>query len=119
MFDANTPFPSFYALLPVLGAVIFILSANKDTYVARILSTKVFVGIGLISYSAYLLHQPLFAYSKVLGFSSTIHAVTLTLFSLFLAYFFWLYIETPFRKHSKIGRVRLFAFSFAGLFFLT
>ena len=101
VFDANTPFPSFYALLPVLGAVIFILSANKDTYVARILSTKVFVGIGLISYSAYLLHQPLFAYSKVLGFSSTIHAVTLTLFSLFLAIFSGFILKHHFESIQK------------------
>ena len=49
-------------LLPVLGVVLLVLYAEKETLVARFLSVKVFVSIGLISYSAYLWHQPVFAF---------------------------------------------------------
>jgi hypothetical protein len=48
-------------LVPVLGVVLLVLYADKETIAAKLLSTKGFVGIGLISYSAYLWHQPLFA----------------------------------------------------------
>jgi peptidoglycan/LPS O-acetylase OafA/YrhL len=55
-YDDSTPFPSAYALLPVLGVVMVFLYADKETLAAKLLSTRVFVGIGLISYSAYLWH---------------------------------------------------------------
>lgn len=53
-FDGQTPFPSLYALVPVLGTVLIILFATADTLAGRILTLRGFVGIGLISYSAYL-----------------------------------------------------------------
>jgi len=49
IYDQKTPFPSLYTLLPVLGVVLIILFANQHTLVGGLLSTKVFVGIGLIS----------------------------------------------------------------------
>jgi len=58
-YDETVPFPSVYALVPVLGVVLVVLYADKETLAAKLLSTKFFVGIGLISYSAYLWHQPL------------------------------------------------------------
>jgi peptidoglycan/LPS O-acetylase OafA/YrhL len=65
VYDQNTPFPSLFALVPILGAVLLIFYADKKTFVARLLSAKVFVGVGLISYSAYLWHQPLVAFIRV------------------------------------------------------
>lgn len=64
-YDATTPFPSVYALLPVVGTALIILFAAEGTWVARLLSLRMFVGIGLISYSAYLWHQPLFAFARL------------------------------------------------------
>lgn len=100
-YDKTTPFPSVYALAPVVGTALIILYGASETWVARLLSLKAFVGVGLISYSAYLWHQPLFAFARIrsiqaepshwlmLGLSGT---------SLLLAYLTWLYIEHPFRK---------------------
>ncbi len=64
-YDKNTPFPSVYALVPVVGVVLLVLFSGKETLTAKLLSTKLFVGIGLISYSAYLWHQPIFAFIRV------------------------------------------------------
>ena len=49
-YDDTTPFPSMYALVPILGVVLLLLYADKDTFAAKLLSTKGIVGIGLISY---------------------------------------------------------------------
>ena len=54
IYDETTPFPSLYTLLPVIGVVFLVLYGDKETLVSKILSKKAFIGIGLISYSAYL-----------------------------------------------------------------
>ncbi len=59
-----TPFPGFYALVPTLGTLLIILFATQKTTVGRFLGNKAFVGIGLISYSAYLWHQPILAFAR-------------------------------------------------------
>ena len=64
-YDRTTPIPSIYALIPVTGVVLLLLYGDKGTLAAKILSVKVLVGIGLISYSAYLWHQPVFAFWRL------------------------------------------------------
>ena len=61
-FDEATPFPSVYALAPTIGTVLIIIFAVRGTAIHALLSVKAFVGLGLISYSLYLWHQPLFAF---------------------------------------------------------
>src|SRR5262245_42092518 len=57
LYDQTVPFPSLFTLVPVGGAALVILFAAEHTRTARLLSTKPLVGIGLISYSAYLWHH--------------------------------------------------------------
>lgn len=99
-YDDATPFPSVYALAPVLGTALIILFGGTGTWTARLLSTRGFVGIGLISYSAYLWHQPLFAFARIRSIMEPMPQLMMALaaFSLGLAYFSWRYIEKPFRK---------------------
>ena len=112
-YNESTPIPSVYALVPVLGVVLLILYGEKDTFAAKLLSTKGFVGIGLISYSAYLWHQPLFAFARIrsLEHPSASLMLTLTLASLSIAYLSWRFIEKPFRKKSTFTAMRTFSFS--------
>jgi peptidoglycan/LPS O-acetylase OafA/YrhL len=115
-YDESTPFPSVYALVPVIGVVLLVLYAERETLAAKLLSTKAFVGIGLISYSAYLWHQPLFAFSriKLLQEPSSMLMSVLALCSLLLAYFSWKFIETPFRKRGAVTRNKVFVFTVIG-----
>jgi len=114
------PFPGVYALVPVIGSLFLILFAHGETLVARLLSTKIFVGVGLISYSAYLWHQPIFAFSKLRNFGqelSTEAVVGLTILTIGLSYLTWRYIETPVRQRQFLtSRKAILFFSVFGVF---
>lgn len=102
-YDSETPFPSLYTLVPVVGVALIVMYGHRDTFVARALSTKPFVAIGLISYSAYLWHHPLFALARIrsLHEPSAILMLGLSVLSIALAAFSWKFIEQPFRKGSQ------------------
>lgn len=112
-FDEKTPFPSFYALLPTVGTALIILFAPEKTLTGRILSNKVFVGIGLISYSAYLWHQPLFAFARIRSVEEPDSRLkfALGILTLVLAYLTWKYVETPFRHKNRFDRKMIFQFA--------
>jgi len=57
--------PSFYTVSPVLGVCLIIWFSNKNEIITKILSSRIFVGIGLISYSMYLWHYPIFAFARI------------------------------------------------------
>ena len=109
-YGKTTPFPSVYALVPVLGVVLLFFYADEETLAAKLLSTKAFVGIGLISYSAYLWHQPLFAFASIRSANhpSPLLMSALSAISILLAYFSWRYIEKPFRGNSRVRRTFVF-----------
>jgi len=121
LFDKTTPFPGFAALLPTLGAALIIMFANKGTLLNTILSHKFLVGIGLVSYSAYLWHQPLFAFVRYQNFGHTPALVMLTLsaLSLGLAYLSWRFIENPFRQKGRFSRRFIFTASGIGMIIFT
>ena len=119
VYNESTPFPSVYALVPVVGVVLLVLFAGKETLAAKLLGTKAFVGIGLISYSAYLWHQPLFAFARIrsLEYPSMILMSVLSITSLLLAVLSWKFIEQPFRKNDRRynGRKSIFILSSVGI----
>jgi peptidoglycan/LPS O-acetylase OafA/YrhL len=120
-FSKATPFPSFYTLIPTLGTVLIILFATKQNTVGQFVGNKAFIGIGLISYSAYLWHQPLFAFARHNGYSNsdTLVFLFLSVFSILLAYISWKFVETPFRNKSLVSRKLIFCFAILGsLFFI-
>ncbi|WP_435189457.1 acyltransferase family protein [Pseudothioglobus sp. nBUS_23] len=116
-YDNNTPFPSIYTLAPVLGVVLIILFADKQTFVAKVLSTKLLVGIGLISYSTYLWHQPLFVFARLrlLDPPSISLYLVLSITSLLLGFLSWRFIERPFRNKNFLTRDKIFVYSILAL----
>jgi len=111
IFDKQTPFPSLYTLAPTVGTALIILFAVNGTYVNTLLSNKAFVGVGLISYSAYLWHQPLFAFAKYRSITepNEFLMAALCFLTFPLAYFSWRYVEKPFRNKGKINRTVIFS----------
>jgi peptidoglycan/LPS O-acetylase OafA/YrhL len=114
LLDDKTPFPSLYALAPTIGAALVILYASPRNEAGQLLGSKALVGIGLISYSAYLWHQPLFAFARhrTLELSDT-SKLLLAAVCMGMAYATWKFVEVPFRRRELLSRSQ--AFWFAGI----
>ena len=100
-FDRTTTFPGWVALLPVLGATALIWSgAQGSTWVAQLLGARGLVWIGLISYSLYLWHWPVYVYANAVSIDGIEHleAVGWMLLALSLAWLSWRFVELPFRE---------------------
>jgi peptidoglycan/LPS O-acetylase OafA/YrhL len=120
-YNKNTPFPGLYALVPTLGTLLIILFATQNTTAGKFFGNKFFVGIGLISYSAYLWHQPMFAFARHFGyFNFKLHIFPVFAVSLLLlSYTSWRYVEIPFRNKTITSKRKLFIFLILGsIFFL-
>ena len=117
-FDKTTPFPSLHALIPTIGTSLLILCAVPKTLMHNILSLKIIVGIGLVSYSAYLWHQPLLAFARhrLLGDTSNVIVIALCMVSFVMASFSWRFVEEPFRNKNIIPRRFILLFSAIGIF---
>ncbi len=117
-FSNDTPFPGPSALLPCVGAALLLWTGQHGTALTRrILSTKPWVLLGLISYSVYLWHWPLIALANYTQpYTWTVRAV-IFLASLIGGYLSWRYIENPFRnarlgsrkKYSRFGESPAFS----------
>ncbi len=113
--DEQVNYPSAWTLFPVLGTLLIILFGSGNTYVRKILSWRPIVLIGLISYSAYLWHQPILSYSLI-GTGGTIdnfERTSVLILIFLLSYLTWHFIEKPFRNHALISRDRIFKYSSA------
>ena len=98
------PFPGLGAVAPVAGAALVVWSASGP--VCTLLSLAPFVWIGLISYSLYLWHWPVFVFwpllkGAALSGSESLVAVAL---SLGLATLSLLLVERPFRRRTRAPR---------------
>ena len=118
IYDKTTPFPSIYTLVPVAGVLLLILHSNEETIVGKLLSMKVIVLVGLISYSAYLWHQPIFAFARIELEDKIFENSRSYLFgAIFLfSYLSWRFIEMPFRNKARFSKNDIFKISIIGIF---
>lgn len=121
-FNKSTPSPSFYTLIPTLGTGLIILFASQNTIAGKLLGCKPLVGIGLISYSAYLWHQPFLVFARLISIDNPSTATLLLLCGLSLGagYLSWRFVEKPFKNKNRVSRANVLGWSviFAGAFIL-
>lgn len=116
LLEETTPNPGAATLLPVVGTCAIILFAMPGTMVYRFLTMKALIGIGLISYSAYLWHQPLFVMSRFYFIEiSVVGWCVLIGITLLLAWASWAFVEAPFRSSDRIGQRTILIGGGAGL----
>ena len=109
LFDTTTSFPGLNALLPCGGAALIIAAGSAPNPIARLLSFEPVRQTGLISYSLYLIHWPLFSFAH-LYVNEPLPlrlSLLLVLVSFVLAYASWRFIETPLRK-GQFSKVKVF-----------
>jgi peptidoglycan/LPS O-acetylase OafA/YrhL len=99
--------PSFYTLSPIIGVCLIIWFSNKNEIITKILSSKLFVGIGLISYSLYLWHYPIFAFARIIDFTqeSLVNKLLLGIIIITLSTLSYYFIEKPFRNKNNNFKV--------------
>lgn len=104
--NENMAVPGIAIFPTIIGTVALLLWAQPGTFAHRVLSQRMMVGLGLISYSAYLWHQPLFAFARLsmIGMPPAWLMGVLTGVTLLLAYLSWRFIEQPFRDRSVMPR---------------
>ena len=99
-FTNKSFYPSFYTLIPIIGTSLILWFSNEKAFVTKFISLKIFVWIGLISFSLYMWHYPIIAFDTITEFS---HGNLIKQFLLFLALislsiFTYLFIELPSRN---------------------
>ncbi len=107
---------SYSVIFPIIGSVIIILFCSPNDFVGKILTTKVFVYIGKISYSLYLWHWCIIVFFKNLpypygGYSNRKLILGLTILLSYLSYHF---IENKTRRYRHTPKIVL-----AGMILIT
>lgn len=103
-FDSKTPHPSFHTLIPIIGVALIIGFSSKDEVVGKVLGSKPFVWIGLISYSAYLWHFPIFAFSRMAKEPTNFDKLEWIGTTIALSIVSYFLIERPFRNQKILNR---------------
>ncbi len=96
--------PNITLVLPLLATILLILSSLNENANYGILNQFFLRFLGTISYSIFLIHQPLYVYLRYLiplNLSNLILPLTIIL-TIFLSILSWAIIEKPFREKRKI-----------------
>ncbi|WP_136420203.1 acyltransferase family protein [Herbaspirillum sp. ST 5-3] len=103
LIDQETPFPGVNSLYPCIGAALVIYAGSADNVIKPILASRPFVFVGLISYSLYLWHWPIFSFLRYrkIDFSVPVIAAAIAL-AFALAYLTWQCVESPIRRNKTI-----------------
>ena len=99
--DEKTTFPGLISLLPTVGIALLLLRAPQGLMGSLLMSAPL-KNIGLASYSIYLIHWPLIAFTQRLADAPDTLGIRVILFlsSIFLGYVSYRLVETPFRNPS-------------------
>lgn len=126
-FDQHTRHPGLLTVVPVVGSALILMFGGGADLGSRLLSTWSLVIVGLMSYSLYLWHQPIFAFGKILGtyYDTSYTPEWLIAISVVLSALTWKLVEQPFRQPGRlrtrtvwalagVGSVAVFGFGVLG-----
>ena len=107
-------FPGKWALVPVLGAVLIIAAGSQAWVNRQILSNKIAVWFGLISFPLYLWHWPLLSFARIVESEVPSRNIRIAaiLLSIVLSWLTYKLVEHPIRfgKHGKVKVTALVLF---------
>ena len=111
LFDEGDAAVPALVILPILGCMMFLWAGTAGTSAGRLLAWRPFVAIGLVSYSAYLFHYPVFAFIRLLSWREPSPLVLLASVPAILlaAWASWRWVEVPARDAQRLGNGVLLA----------
>lgn len=102
--NSGSPFPGINSLYPCLGAAMLIYAGSTRHALMPLLTNRAIVFIGLISYSLYLWHWPIFSFLRYRRIEIDFATGTMAVAAAFLlAWLTWKFIERPIRSNRQIG----------------
>lgn len=117
LFNNESSWPSYNAIIPVLGTFLILLSANNNSILTK---NTIAQFLGNTSYSIYLWHWPIVFYLAYFEKSDNYIFIILAIsLSVFLGWISYKYIENPTRKYLSnisILKAYLVTFSYVGFF---
>lgn len=98
----GSSFSGLLALLPVVGSFFIILAGNKALINRIVLSNKILVWFGLISFPLYLWHWPLISFATIVEshFPNINYRAISIIISIFLSWITYKFLETPIRSNK-------------------
>ena len=117
LFDRNTLHPSVITLIPIAGTLLVLAYSStnfNENGVFVVFNNYILLKIGLISYSLYLWHQPIYQFFNQIYFIDTNNVAKLLIIILLiiLSFFSFKFIEQPFRNKKRINQKNIFIFYF-------
>jgi peptidoglycan/LPS O-acetylase OafA/YrhL len=110
-------FPGFWALFPTIAAYLLIKAGPAAWFNQYILSNKLLVWIGLISFPLYLWHWPLLVFAEIkLGVLDSYTKLALLSLSVQLSWISFRFIEQPIRVGRFVQAKKIPMFLCAALF---
>ena len=113
LIDTGAAFPGWWAVLPVAGTALLIVAGGQSWINRAVLSNRVLVWFGLISYPLYLWHWPLLSFAGIVQGESPGPATraVAVLVAIVLAWLTWQVIEKPLRlgAHTRKKTLSLVA----------
>lgn len=106
-FNELTPHPSLHTVIPILGTALVIGFSSREELVGRILGSKQLVSVGLISYSLYLWHFPIFAFFRRGEVSTNCDKLLWITVTVILSVASYYLIEKPFRNRKVMSSKKL------------
>lgn len=102
-------FPGFWAVVPVLGSVLIIAAGPSAWVNRRILSSRAFVWIGLISFPLYLWHWPILSFGRILHLNAAprTFGVSAIIVAIIFAWLTLTLIERPLRFSTQRPALKL------------
>lgn len=99
------PFPGLIILPTVIGTMLLI-RYGASGFTGILLSGRLFVGIGMVSYSLYLWHWPILVFCRHISYGQHVYIVSCVVFILsgLFAYLSWRWVENPVREKAWYTR---------------
>ncbi len=116
--DKGRPFPGAWALLPVLGSFLLIYAGPTAWFNRLVLSNRLLVWVGLISFPLYLWHWPILSFMRIIESEAPAPYFRnlAVLASILLAWLTYYFVEKPIRSQGKSGlKILVLAFCVAAL----